>query len=134
MSQENVEVPEPVRRLFAAFNKRDWAAFSAELDPEVEYAPVEEDATYRGAEAFTQYLDRWLEAWATFTAEVEEIQNTPTEDHAFLAIRLGGMGHGSGIEIYDPFFWVMVLRGGKVFRISEYTTRADALEAVGLRE
>jgi len=28
----------------------------------------------------------------------------------------------------------MVLRGGKVFRISEYATRAEALEAVGLRE
>ena len=51
MSEENVEVGEPVRRLFAAFKKRDWRAFSAELDPEVEYAPVEEHATFRGPEA-----------------------------------------------------------------------------------
>jgi hypothetical protein len=43
MPQENVEVVgEPVRRLWAALSKRDWAAFSAELDPEMEYTPVEE--------------------------------------------------------------------------------------------
>ena len=46
MSEENVEVVgEPVRRLWAALSKRDWAAFSAELDPEMEYTPVEEQVT-----------------------------------------------------------------------------------------
>jgi ketosteroid isomerase-like protein len=134
MSQENVEIGEPVRRFLAAFNKRDWAAFSAELDPEVEYTPVEEDATYRGPEGLTQYLERWLEVWATFTVEAEEIQNTPKEDHAFVAIRLRGTGQGSGMEIDQPLFWVTELRGGRLYRISEYATRAEALEAVGLPE
>jgi ketosteroid isomerase-like protein len=129
-----VEVGEPVRRLFAAFNKRDWVAFSAELDPEVEYTPVEENVVYRGPEAVVQYVERWLEAWDTFSGEAEEVHNTPKEDHAFVALRLRGMGQGSGIEIDDPFFWVIALRGGRLFRISEYTTRAEALEAVGLRE
>ena len=66
MSQENVEVGEPVRRLWAALNKRDWDAFSAELDPEMEYTPREEHAVYRGPEAVIQYAERWLEAWDTF--------------------------------------------------------------------
>ena len=51
MSQENVEAVERVRRFIDAFNKRDWGAFSAELDPEVEYTPVEEHTTYHGREA-----------------------------------------------------------------------------------
>ena len=37
MSGENGEVGVPVRRLWAALSKRDWDAFSAELDPEMEY-------------------------------------------------------------------------------------------------
>ena len=134
MSQENVEIGEPVRRLFAAFNKRDWGAFSAELDPEVEYAPVEEDAVYRGPEAFLQYVERWLEAWDTFLGEAEEIESTPAEDRAFIALRFRGRGKGSGAEFDDRIFWVGELRGGRLYRISEYTDRAEALEAAGLRE
>jgi hypothetical protein len=72
MSQENLDVGEPVRRLLAAFNKRDWGAFSAELDPEVEYMPVEEHAVCRGPGAVSQYTQRWLEAWDTFSLEAEE--------------------------------------------------------------
>ena len=132
MSQENVEVGEPVRRLFAAFNKRDWGAFPAELDPEVEYTPVEENILYRGPEAFVQYLERWLEDWDTFSAEAEEVESTPAQDGALIAVRFGGIGKGSGVEIYDRFFWVYELRGGRLYRISEYTDRAEALKAAGL--
>ncbi len=134
MSQENVEVGEPVRRLFAAFNQRDWGAFSAELDPEVEYAPVEEHATYRGPEAVARYAERWLEGWDTFSAEVEEVERTPAQDGALLAVRLGGIGKGSGVEIYDRAFWVYKLRGGRIYRISDFTDRAEALKAAGLSE
>ncbi|MGI8462095.1 MAG: nuclear transport factor 2 family protein [Solirubrobacterales bacterium] len=129
-----MEVVERVRRLFVAFNERDWDALSAELDPEVEYTPVEEHATFHGHEAFTDYLERWLEAWETFSAEAEEIEITPAEDHVFIAIRCRGSGKGSGVEINDFLFWVSELRGGRLYRISEYTARGDALEAAGLSE
>jgi ketosteroid isomerase-like protein len=134
MSEENVEVGEPVRRLLAAFNKRDWGAFSVELDPEVEYAPVEEHATFRGPEAFVRYAEQWFEAWDTFSAEAEEVESTPAENRAFSAIRLRGTGKGSGVGIDQRTFWVYELRGGRLYRISEYNDRAEALEAAGLRE
>ena len=134
MSEENVEVGEPVRRLWAALSKRDWDAFSAELDPEVEYTPVEEQVVYRGPEAATQYAERWLEAWETFLGEVEEVESAPAEDLAFIALRFQGRGKGSGVEIDDRLFWVYELRGGRLYRISEYSDRAEALEAAGLSE
>jgi ketosteroid isomerase-like protein len=135
MSQENVEAVERVRRLVAAFNKRDWDAFSAELDPEVEYTPREEHTTYHGREAFTEYAKRWLEVWETsFSAEAEEIKITPAGDGAFVAQRFRGIGKGSGVEIEDRLFWAGELRGGRLYRISEYTKREEALEAAGLRE
>ena len=134
MPEENVEASEPVKRFLAAFNKRDWGAFNAELDPEVEYAPVEVHGTLRGLEAFAEYLERWLEDWETFSAEVEEVESTPAHDGALMAVRLGGIGKGSGVEIYDRFFWVTELRRGRIYRINEYTDRAEALEAAGLTE
>ena len=132
MSQENVEVVDGVRRLFAAFNKRDWGALSAELDPEVEYTPVEEHTTRHGREAFTEYLKGWLEAWETFLGEPEEIEITRAGDHAFIAIRCQGSGKGSGVEIDDRLYWDGELRDGRLYRISEYTDRQEALEAAGL--
>jgi ketosteroid isomerase-like protein len=134
MSEENVEVGEPVRRLWAALSKRDWDAFSAELDPEMEYTPVEEHVLYRGPEAVIQYAERWLEAWDTFLGEVEEVESAPTEDRAFIALRFRGSGKGSGVEIDERGFWVAEVRGGRLYRISEYSDRAEALEAAGLSE
>ena len=134
MSQEKVEVGEPARRLWAALNKRDWDAFSAELDPEMEYAPREEHAVYRGPEAVVEYAKRWLEAWDTFFGEAEEVESAPAEDRAVVALRLRGRGKGSGVEIDERLFWVYALRGGRLYRISEYPDRAEALEAAGLSE
>jgi ketosteroid isomerase-like protein len=134
MPEENVEVGKSVRRLFAAFNRRDWRAFSAELDAEVEYVPVEEDAVYRGPEAVTQYAKGWLEAWGTFLGEVEEIESTPVKDRAFIVVRFRGGGKGSGVAIDTRGFWVSESRGGRLYRISDYTDRAEALEAAGLSE
>jgi ketosteroid isomerase-like protein len=135
MSEENVEVGEPVRKLWAALNRRNWDAFSAELDPEIEYTPVEEQVVHRGPEAVIQYAERWLEAWETFSGEVEEVVSAPEEDRAFVALRFRGRGKGSGVEIDDrQNFWVAEVRGGRLYRISEYSDRAEALEAAGLRE
>jgi ketosteroid isomerase-like protein len=134
MSEENVEVVAGVRRLFAAFNKRDWGALSVELDPEVEYTPVEEHTTRHGREAFTEYLKRWLEAWETFSAEPEEIEITRAGDYVFIAMRFQGSGKGSGVDIDDRFYWDGELRDGRLYRISEYTDRQEALKAAGLSE
>ena len=134
MSQENVEVGEPVRRLWAALSKRDWDAFSAELDPEMEYTPLEEHVVYRGPEAVIQYAERWLEAWETFLGEVEEVESAPAEDRAFIALRFRGKGKGAESRSTTAGFWVAEVRGGRLYRISEYSDRAEALEAAGLSE
>ena len=55
-----MQVGEPVGRLWAALGKRDWGAFSAELDPEIEYSPREEQVVYRGPDAVARYTERWL--------------------------------------------------------------------------
>ncbi|MDQ3571400.1 MAG: nuclear transport factor 2 family protein [Actinomycetota bacterium] len=134
MSEESVEIADRVRRLFAAFNERDWSVFSVELDPEVEYTPVEEHAAYHGPEKFAEYLKGFLEFWEPFLGEAEEIEITPAEDCAFVAMRFRGRGKGSGVDIDDRLFWAGELRGGRLYRISEYTDRQEALEAAGLSE
>jgi len=134
MSQDSQDIGAPVRRVWTTFNARDWAAFAAEFDPEVEYTPVEEQTVYRGPEACTEYAQRWLDVWDTFSTEVEETESAPTPNRVFARMRFRGRGKGSGVEIDDTLFWAAELRGGRLYRINEYSTRAEALEAVGLRE
>jgi ketosteroid isomerase-like protein len=134
MSEENVEIGEPARRLWAALGRRDWNAFSAELDPDLEYRPVEENVIYRGSEEVVQYAERWLEPWDAFLGEVEEVTSAPGEDRAFLVLHFRGRGTESGVEIDDRLFWVFKLRRGRLYRIREYSDRAEALVAAGLRE
>jgi ketosteroid isomerase-like protein len=68
-------------------------------------------------------------SWSTCRIKI-----TPGEDRAFVAMRFRGRGKGSGVELDDGLFWAGELRHGKLYRISEYTDRKEALEAVGLRE
>ncbi|SRR2546423_12354193 len=132
MSQENVEITERVRKLLEAFNQRDFDVFFAQLDPEVEYTPVEENVVYRGREAFTEYIARWLEAWDKCVVQPEEIEISPAEDWGFVAMRFSVRGKGSEVEVDDQGFWAAELRDGRMHRIKEYTRREEALKAVGL--
>ena len=134
MSQENAEITGRVRELFEAFNRRDLDAVFAQLDPEVEYTPVEENVVYRGREAFTEYIARWLEAWDKCVIHPEEIEISPAEDRGFVAIRFSARGKGSEVEVDELGFWVVELRDGRMHRIKEYTRREEALEAFGLPE
>jgi ketosteroid isomerase-like protein len=45
-----------------------------------------------------------------------------------------GRGRASGVKVETRFYEVYTLREGKVSRVDEYTERAEALEAAGLRE
>jgi ketosteroid isomerase-like protein len=134
MSQENVEITERVRKFLEAFNRRDLDVFFAQLDPEVEYTPVEENVVYRGREAFTEYIGRWLEAWDKCVVQPEEIEISPAGEWGFVAIRFLARGKGSEVEVDDQLFWAAELRDGRLHRIEEYTRREEALEAAGLSE
>jgi ketosteroid isomerase-like protein len=133
LSQENGGA-EQVRKLLEAFNRRDLDALFAQLDPEMEYRPVEENVVYRGREACTEYIARWLGAWDKCVVHPEEIEISPAEDWGFVAIRFSVRGKGSEVEVDELGFWVVELRDGRMRRIEEYTRREEALKAVGLTE
>ena len=134
MSREGEDTGAPVRRLWAAFSARDWAAFAAELHAEVEYTPVEEQTVYRGPYACTKYAQSWLDVWDPFSAAAEETESAPASNRVFARVHFRGRGKESGVEIDDTLFWAAELRRGRLYRISEYSNREQALDAAGLAE
>ena len=59
MSEGNVEIVERVRRLYAAYSRRDWDAYFADTDPEFEWDPTEQGGVFRGRRAITELAENW---------------------------------------------------------------------------
>jgi ketosteroid isomerase-like protein len=126
VSQENSEFRARAEAVSAAVNRRDWDAVFAELDPEVEWTPVEEGVCYRGREAFLEYTLRFLEAWEEFRMELEHIEVAPTGDRTLASLRYRGRIVATEMPIDGRYFQVIDWRNGKQWRGKEYTDEADA--------
>jgi len=132
MSQENVDT---VRGVYARWSQGDFRARIELLDPLVLFVmrPEFPDAgTYLGLERLGEYTRGFLEPWTRLTIEAEEI--TDAGDSVVAAVGQRGVGDGSGAPTAFRYFHVWSFRGGKVIRLECVRQRAEALEAVGLRE
>jgi ketosteroid isomerase-like protein len=136
MSQENVE---SVQRAVEAWNADDLDGFLAELDADVEWHPaiepgLEGRATiYRGHEGAQKI---WREnrggAWERLTNRPQEFRDL---GQSVLALgQIGLIARKTGIEFSQEVGEVFDFRGGKIVRIRDFLTHAEALEAAGLRE
>ena len=133
MSQENVELA----RQFARSWNDGIDAFLEYLDPDVEWRPTPEGplaGVYRGHDGVRDYvgqLGEVLEGMRIEPLEVIEVD----EERVITVDRWIGRGTKSGIEIVAT--WASLITLGpnkKVVRFETFTDKAQALEAVGLRE
>jgi ketosteroid isomerase-like protein len=133
MSQENVEV---VRRAYKAFNRGDLEAMFADAAPEFEYVATGAipgaGGVYRGPEMFRQFLGQWWGEFDEPRVEVHELIEARDQVLAFLTFR--GHGKQSGVETNWSLWQLWTVRDGEVVRGQGFTSREEALEAVGLRE
>jgi ketosteroid isomerase-like protein len=133
VSQENVET---VRRAVEAWNGDDLDAFLAELDPDVEWHPaiepgIEGKATiYRGADGARKIWrqDRG-DAWERLVNRPEELRDLG--DSVLALGHLDLTARSTGIEFSQEVGEVFDLRAGKIVRIRDFLTHAEALEAAG---
>ena len=78
MSQENVEI---VRGAYEAMNKRDYTAFFASVDPEVEFVLPEggmNAGTHRGHRAVRQFMEGYDESFENFQVVPESSSRRAT--------------------------------------------------------
>jgi ketosteroid isomerase-like protein len=133
MSQQNVEV---VRRVFEAHDRRDWDAVYSFYAPSVVWEDVDglwgDWGTARGREGVRAAWRRWLGVLERPTFTAEEIVDAG--DHVLVRLRMSGRGRESGAEVEQVITMVWTVRAGSVEWVRVYRDRADALEAVELRE
>jgi ketosteroid isomerase-like protein len=131
MSQENVEL---VREGFAAWERGDIEAIIEFSDPEIEIiqpSEVPDSKSYRGHAGVREAFEDWPKQWEEFRAElldvidVSETQTISLTRHHLRA---------RGIDMDQEVAYLYTFRDGLVIRCEMYLTRAEALEAAGLRE
>jgi ketosteroid isomerase-like protein len=139
MSQENVEIVRAaLQRIGPNTDREDWIHefFDAEIEwhdtPNFPSAGV-----YIGHEAFSRHAAEFEEAWADWSIEIEDIK--AAGDRVVACVRYRGVGRLSGAPITGGVETpstgaVFELRGGRIARVVQFVTHAEALEAVGLSE
>jgi ketosteroid isomerase-like protein len=132
MSQENVEI---AQRDVAARAARDWSALPEIWHPEIELVLVAGSGSFRGIEEITRFFDSLSDLYSEYRVEVDEVVGVG--DRVVTVERVAGRGlKGSDTQtwIQTTLFRVISFKDGRIWRVKEYPSRAEALEAAGLRE
>jgi len=129
---ENVEL---LRRGFEALARRDMEAADVIMrkhyTPDFEFESALTGQVHKGAQGMR---DLASDLWDTldYVPAVEEIIDFG--EHVVVVLRISGRGAGSGVPVSQ---WVTILwtfEDGWIVRGKSFTSRAEALEAAGLRE
>ena len=126
---ENIEL---TRRSFEAFNRGDIGEVLERLAPDVEVHTdpgLPNSGTFHGHDGALLWFERWLEAWETFTIEIEQI--IPVGDDLVVCVVQHGRGRGSGVEVKMRAAYVLTIRDGRTTRLHLYPDKATALEVAG---
>jgi len=144
MSQENVEL---VRRLYAeapfrlAIGPDDERAvldrlfrdhFEEQLEIRMPADYPEGEQVLRGREGFAQLVGMLRETWTEFRFEAERFIDAGGRVAVFVRVLAEGGASGVATERKTAHIWTV--RDGRLSSIQIYLDRAQALEAVGLRE
>jgi ketosteroid isomerase-like protein len=133
VSEDDVEI---VRRVLAAWNRRDPDAARIHLAPEIEWEPASpsavERSVYRGHDEVAHAAAALWETWEVFRFDETEIR--------VLGDSLVWLGHvhlkgsASQVELDQVFGITFSLRGGKVVRGRAFPSWEGALEAAGFED
>ncbi|MDQ3729064.1 MAG: nuclear transport factor 2 family protein [Actinomycetota bacterium] len=129
MSQENVEV---VKRIFRGWDESGVEGMLPFFHEDIEYRPMEEGGAVHGHDALRRYFERWMEPWEQFQVAPTDLRSCG--DSVFNGVDMKGRGRGSGVETTMEYWQVWRFSDVRAARWEEYLDRAEALEAVGLRE
>jgi ketosteroid isomerase-like protein len=135
VSRENVEI---IRRLLDASNRRDAAAVSALLHPEVEFhvraGPAIGIETLHGRDAALSFIFKDLLGAMPDFRTIAEAVSELRDGHVLAVGRYEGRGTVSGVETRMDSAAIYRLDAGMIVFFQDFATRREALKAVGLEE
>jgi ketosteroid isomerase-like protein len=133
MSQENVEVVKAALDAWPQGLDALSEHWTDDIDHRAIEGAIDDHGPLHGKDAVRAYLQDWLDMFDPLTVEPLELIDAGG-DEVVTVLRIGGRAKLSAVETDITFAIVYTVRDGKLARGREYATRAEALEAAGLRE
>jgi ketosteroid isomerase-like protein len=129
MSQKNLEV---VAEAYGTLRRSGVGAFSDYWADDIEWHTMRSQWFGRGAGR--AYLQELVDLFDGFTTEPLELIDAG-DDRVVIYLRYGGRSRRGGVAIPPEYFAIVIrVRQGKIAHATEYATKREALEAVGLSE
>ena len=104
-------------------------------EPEIEYHDTPDfpgGEVHRGLEALRRHAESYLSAWSDARVKLDV---RPVGQQVAGRIRYTGAGRATGIEVETPEVGALYdFRAGRIRRVRQFATYAEALEAAGLSE
>lgn len=135
MSRENVAIVRGF--LEAVWDRRDFEAALRFAHPDLELDWSESRAPYAGVVRGYEAATEWWKDVAEAFRDYRVVRRDFTECDPDLVVveqSISGQGRGSGIEVRATGATIWRLRDGKVVGGKLFQSKAEALEAAGLRE
>jgi ketosteroid isomerase-like protein len=132
MSAENVEI---MRTAYDAIARRDRETLDRilreRLAPDFEFEAALTGATYKGVDGFWELLDD-IEDTVGYRPEVQDAVDLG--DHVLVVLRMSGRGSRSGVSVAQEGAVLVTFEGSTLVSGKSFASKAEALEAAGLRE
>jgi ketosteroid isomerase-like protein len=132
MSRKNVEI---LRHIWATWTSEDMLTASLDsFHPEVKWHTREDapDAgVYHGHEGVEKLMGFWRDTFVELRLEAEEFIDGGDDD-VIVPMRVYGRGKTSDVAVELHYTFVCKVRDGRIVEVREFTSKAEALEAVGI--
>ena len=136
MSQEHIDL---IRRGFEAFNRGDWDAALQFVDEDVVWgaylASMDGERVIFGHESLRRTWQAQREdlGGEDFKIEARGIRDLGAGS-LIVQLRVTGRGSASGVPVELEYVQLWTIRSGRVVRLDNFASEAEALEAAGLPE
>jgi ketosteroid isomerase-like protein len=133
MTRENIEV---VRQAYERFNRRDIEGVLAlgtdDFELRLPASYPEGAASFRGRDGLQRWVAMVQDTWSEWRFDVEQL--IEANEQVVALVRIVAQGGSSGVPVDREVAHVWSVRDGKPSTVSVYLDRAEAREAVRLRE
>jgi ketosteroid isomerase-like protein len=123
-----------LRRGYEALQRGDLDTFKVlareHLGPDFEFHHVWDGRVFRGYEGTLEWLSDTSETWAQYQQDLDEI--AAFGDDVLVVVRISARGGGSGVPVAQEFAVVWTFDGARAVRARSFTSRDEALRAVGV--
>ena len=125
-----------LREGIEAYNRRDLSFVIERAGDDIEvYAHPEllNTGTYRGREAFENWMREWQEAWAQITLDVRGAEAIG-DNHILVDVGQSAIGVASGVPVEMDIFQLIEVSDGEIKRFHLYPNRETAMAALEMMQ